>query len=111
MLGLVELNGPVFLVEWASGGELPDVLKIWTFRPVDPKHFALDGISYDHFELAEIVHDSPILSEEGEAAISDAIRSGKYYEVADLDTALYGEDEARQIRAERRVDEIRQEGV
>ena len=110
MIGLVELNGHVFLVEWASGGELPDVLKIWTFRPVDLKHFALDGVSYDHFKLAEIAHDSPILSEEGEAAISDAIRNGKYYEVADINVAIYGEAMAQQIRAERRVDEIRQEG-
>jgi hypothetical protein len=107
MLGLVDLNGPVFLVEWAGSGDGLDVLKIWTFRPRNLKYFALEGVAYERFTLGEVKAD--MLSEECEAAIWGHIRRSKYYEVESETAISRLEIEAQ--RVERRVDEIRQEGI
>ena len=107
MIGLVDLNGPVFLVEWEGGGDGLDVLKIWTFRPRNLKYFALDGLAYEKYTLGEVKAD--MLSEECEAAIFAAINYGYFHEV-ESETAI-SQLEMEAQRAERRVDEIRQEGV
>jgi len=106
MLGLVDLGGPVFLVEWEGGGDSLDVLKIWTFRPRSLKCFPLEGMAYAQFTIGEIKADH--LSEECEADIYGHIRDGWYY-IVESETAI-SRLEMEAQRAERRVDEIRQEG-
>ena len=114
MIGLVDLNGPVFLVEWEGGGDGLDILEIWAFRPTNLAHFSLNGLKTEHFEPVEIKHDNPLLSEAAEYEIYERVRDGKYYAIVDLNDMLYGDDEGRRMRMERRaeerVDRIRQEG-
>jgi hypothetical protein len=106
MIGLVDLNGPVFLVEWEGGGDLLDVLRIWVIRPKNIRYYALDGKNYERYTLGEVKADQ--LSEACEAEIYDAIRDGKYEEIEDETAISRIEIEAR--RAEERVDRIKQEG-